>query len=166
MYKQKIIKLSFFSQVRKQFKLLTVSFKPLCCCFSCLRNDKLVNCHVWKLAPGCKDLTFAWFDPSIKSYFLMVSFPILLRSLRVYILKQLLFSISVNSGFRNIYAAWKIFTHYSPRFQRIIVKSTPQLAKGNTSLRIPAIGHNGIFKGPFTRAAKIGTARIKDERLG
>ena len=33
----------------------------------------------------------------------MVSFLILLRSLRVYILKQLFFSISVNSGFRNIY---------------------------------------------------------------
>ena len=47
--------------------------------------------------------TFAWFDPSIKSYFLMVSSLILLRSLRVYILKQLFFSISVNSGFRNIY---------------------------------------------------------------
>ena len=29
----------------------------------------------------------------------------LLRSLRVYILKQLFFSISVNSGFRNIYLA-------------------------------------------------------------
>ena len=33
------------SQVRKQFKLLGVPFKPLRCC---LRNDKLVNCHVWK----------------------------------------------------------------------------------------------------------------------
>ena len=30
---------------------------------------------------------------------------LLLRSLRVYILKQLFFSISVNSGFRNIYLA-------------------------------------------------------------
>ena len=30
------------SQVRKQFKLLTASFKPLCC----LRNNKLVICHV------------------------------------------------------------------------------------------------------------------------
>ena len=35
----------------------------------------------------------------------MVSSLILLRSLRVYILKQLFFSISVNSGFRNIYLA-------------------------------------------------------------
>ena len=34
--------------------------------------------------------------------FLMVSFLILLSSLRVYILKQLFFSMSVNSGFRNI----------------------------------------------------------------
>ena len=42
---QKTTKLYFFSQVRKQFKLLTVSFKPLGCC---LRSDKLVNCHVRK----------------------------------------------------------------------------------------------------------------------
>ena len=40
---QKTTKLYFSSQVRKQFKLLTVSFKPLRCC---LRSDKLVNCHV------------------------------------------------------------------------------------------------------------------------
>ena len=33
------------SQARKQFKLLTVPFKPFRCC---LRSDKLVNCHVWK----------------------------------------------------------------------------------------------------------------------
>ena len=57
----------------------------------------------------------------------MVSFLILLRSLRVYILKQLFFSLSVNSGFRNSYLAAsrlgpEIFSHYSPRFQRIIVK--------------------------------------------
>ena len=42
---QKITKLSLSSQVRKQFKLLKVPFKPLRCC---LRSDKLVNCHVWK----------------------------------------------------------------------------------------------------------------------
>ena len=35
----------------------------------------------------------------IKSYVLMVSSLVLLRSLRVYILKQLFFLISVNSGF-------------------------------------------------------------------
>ena len=40
---QKTTKLYFFSQVRKQFKLLTVPFKPLRCC---LQSDKLVNCHV------------------------------------------------------------------------------------------------------------------------
>ena len=38
---------------------------------------------------------------------------------------QLFFSISLNSGFGNIYlaafAARYIFSHYSPRFQRIIV---------------------------------------------
>ena len=47
---QKTTKLYFSSQVRKQFKLLRVPFKPLRCC---LRNDKLVNCHVWNF---CKDL--------------------------------------------------------------------------------------------------------------
>ena len=47
---QKTTKLYFSSQVRKQFKLLAVPFKPFCCC---LWNDKLVNCHVWKF---CKDL--------------------------------------------------------------------------------------------------------------
>ena len=47
---QKTTKLYFPSQVRKQFKLLTVPSKPLRCC---LRSDKLVNCHVWKF---CKDL--------------------------------------------------------------------------------------------------------------
>ena len=43
---QKTTKLYFSSQVRKQFKLLTVPFKPLRCC---LRSDKLEN----RL---CKDL--------------------------------------------------------------------------------------------------------------
>ena len=47
---QKTTQLYFSSQVRKQFKLLAVPFKPLRCC---LRNDKLVNCHVWNF---CKDL--------------------------------------------------------------------------------------------------------------
>ena len=52
----------------------------------------------------------------------MVSSLILLRSLRVYVLKQLFFSISVNSGFRSL-AAWRPGKqkHYSHRFQRIIV---------------------------------------------
>ena len=49
-FKRKTTKLYFSSQVKKQFKLLAVPFKPLRCCF---RNDKLVNCHVWKF---CKDL--------------------------------------------------------------------------------------------------------------
>ena len=40
---QKTTKLYFSSQVRKQLKLLAVPFIPLRCC---LRNDKLVNCHV------------------------------------------------------------------------------------------------------------------------
>ena len=99
---QKTTKLFFSSQVRKQFKLLAVPFKSLRCC---LRSDKLVNCHVWKFY---KDLFLnfrvsSWPDLSIQSYFLLVSSLILLRSPRVYILKQLFFSISVTSGFRNIY---------------------------------------------------------------
>ena len=40
---QETTKLSFSSRLRKQFKLLTVPFKPLHCC---LRSDKIVNCHV------------------------------------------------------------------------------------------------------------------------
>ena len=40
---QKTTKLYFSSQVRKQFKLLAVPFKPLRCC---LRNDKLENFSV------------------------------------------------------------------------------------------------------------------------
>ena len=98
---QKTTQLYFSSQVRKQFKLLAVPFKPLRCC---LRNDKLVNCHVWNF---CKDLFLnlrvIWSVNQI--VFWMVSSLILLRSLRVYILKQLFFSISVNSGFGNIYLA-------------------------------------------------------------
>ena len=99
---QKTTKLFFSSQVRKQFKLLAVPFKSLRCC---LRSDKLVNCYVWKFY---KDLFLnfrvsSWPNLSIKLCFLMVSSLILRRSLHVYILKQLLFSISVNSAFRNMY---------------------------------------------------------------
>ena len=50
----------------------------------------------------------SWPDLLIKSYFLMVSSLILLRSLRVYILKQLFFS----SGFRNIYLATSLLGKY------------------------------------------------------
>ena len=53
---------------------------------------------------------FASVSESIFNGFLL---KMLLRSLPVYILKQLFFSISVNSG--------RIFCHYSRRFQRIIV---------------------------------------------
>ena len=55
----------------------------------------------------------AWIERSIKSIFNGFLLKMLLRSLPAYILKQLFFSISVNSG--------RIFCHYSPRFQRIIV---------------------------------------------
>ena len=46
---QKTTELYFSSQVREQFKLLTVPFKPL----HCSLKKKLVNCHVWNF---CKDL--------------------------------------------------------------------------------------------------------------
>ena len=73
--------LPFFS-AKKTIQTFTVPFKPLRCC---LRSDKLVKGHVWKF---WRDLTFAharyilhifdaWFDPSIKSHFLMVFFLIL-----------------------------------------------------------------------------------------
>ena len=96
---QKTTKLFFSSQVRKRFKLLAVPFKSLCCC---LPSDKLVNCHVWRFY---KDLFFnfcvsSWSDLSIKSYFLMVS-SLILR-----------WSISVNSGFRNIYLATSWLSKY------------------------------------------------------
>ena len=110
---QKTTKLVFSSQIRKQFKLLVVPFKSFRCC---LRSDKLVNCQVWKIY---KDLflnfrLFSWPDLSIESYFSLVSSLILLRSLRVYKLKQLLFfSISVNSGFSNTYLATSWLGKYS-----------------------------------------------------
>ena len=89
---------------KETIQTVAVPLKSLRCC---LRSDKLVNCHVWKFY---KDLFLnccvsSWPYLSIKSYCLMVSSLILLRSLRVYILKQLFFSISVNSGLRNIYLA-------------------------------------------------------------
>ena len=103
---QKTTKLYFSSQVKKQLKLLTVSFKPLRCC---LRSDKLLNCHVWKFYKDIfLNFRVIWFVNQIilfNGFFLMVSCLILLRSPLVYILKQLFCSISVNSGFRNIYLA-------------------------------------------------------------
>ena len=96
---QKTSKLYFSSQLRKQFKLLTVPFKSL---RWHLRSDKLMNCHVWKFY---KDLFLKfcviWSFNQIVLFNSFLSH--LLRSLRVYVLKKLFFSISVNSGFRNIY---------------------------------------------------------------
>ena len=92
---QKTTKLYFSSQVKKQLKLLAVSFKPLRCR---LRNDNLVKCHVWKF---CKDLflnlrvilSVNQIVLNGNRTYLMVSSLILLRSLRVYILKQLFFLV-------------------------------------------------------------------------
>ena len=95
---QKTKKVHFSSEVRKQFKLLTVPLKPLRCC---LRSDALVNCHVWKDLH--LNFRVIWSVNQIELK--RVSSLILLRSLHVYILKQSLFSISVSSGFRNIYLA-------------------------------------------------------------
>ena len=67
----------------------------------------------------------------------MVSSLIFSRSLCVYILKQLFFSISVNSGFRNIYLAASPLgksNHCSPRFQRIIVKYSFQICMVSTKV--------------------------------
>ena len=107
---QKTTNVFFSSQVRKQFKLLTVPLKPLRCC---LRNDKLVNCHVWKFY---KDLF--WFDLSIKSHFLMVS-----SLISWFCWDHFVCIYQKNYSFQSRWiAALGIFSHYSPRFQRIIVK--------------------------------------------
>ena len=92
--------------------LLTVPFTLLRCCW---RSGEVVKwISMFENSAKIYFKTFAWFDPSIKSYLFMVSCRILLRSLRVYILKQLLLSISVNSGFRNIYRAARVgvYEHY------------------------------------------------------
>ena len=108
---QKTTKLYFSSQVRKQFKLLAVPFKPLRCC---LRSDKLVNCHVCKF---CKDLFWnfcvIWSVVNqIVSFNGFLSDFVEITSC-VYT-KQLFFSILVNCGFRNIYlAASRLFTSIS-----------------------------------------------------
>ena len=70
---------------------------------------------------------FASVSESIFNGFLL---KMLLRSLPVYILKQLFFSISVNSGriLPRRFAARYIFCHYSPRFQRIIVNCSHHLS--------------------------------------
>ena len=89
--------------------LAKIRYKDLTLGFSTLRQ----NVHVW-------------IHPSIKlNRFLMVSFLILLRPLRMYILRQFLFSISVKSG------------HYSPPFISISknteLLSISHLYKNNSS---------------------------------
>ena len=93
---QKTTKLYFSSQVRKRFHL---SHYAVVC--------EMINLWIAMFENSAKIYfkTYAWFDLSIKPYFLMVSSLILLRPLRVYILKQLFFSISVNRGFGNIHLA-------------------------------------------------------------
>ena len=116
---QKLTKLYISAQVRTQFKLLTVPFNPLRCG---LRSDTLVymNYHVWKF---CQDLFLnfrvIWRINQID--FLMVSSLILLRSLRVYTIKQLFFSVLIIVAlgiFNSPLHASVINNHHSPRFQR------------------------------------------------
>ena len=116
---QKLTKLYFSAQWRTQFKLLTVPFNPLRCG---LRSDRLVymNSHVWKF---CKDLflNFRVIWPINQIDFLIVSSLILLRSLRVYTIKQLFFSILIIVAlgiFNSPLHASVINNHHSPRFQR------------------------------------------------
>ena len=96
---QKTTKLYFSSQVKKQLKLLTVSFKPLRCC---LRSDKLVNCHVWKF---CKDLFLKlrviWSVNQIVPFNGFLSDFVEIASC-VYT-KRIFLLISVKEGFGNIY---------------------------------------------------------------
>ena len=125
---QKLTKLYLSAKVRTQFKLLTVPFKPLRCC---LRSDKLVfmNYHVWKF---CKDLflNFRAIWPINQIDFLMVSSLILLRSLRVYIIKQLFFSILITVALGIFNSPLHASVNKQPPFtsiSKIIVKCTPSL---------------------------------------
>ena len=81
----------------------------------------------------------------------MVSSLILLRSLRVYILKQLFFSISVNSGFRNIYLATSWPVNILPLFTSISKNNCymyfqSNKLKGSTEVET---GDNNLFFRPF-----------------
>ena len=119
---QKTTQLYISSQVRKQFKLFAVPFKPLRCC---LRNDKLVHCHVWNF---CKDLFLnlrvIWSVNQIVLFNGFLSDFVEMTSC-VYTKTITLFNLGEYSGFGIIYlaafAARQIFSHFSPRFQRIIV---------------------------------------------
>ena len=100
---QKQIKLYFSTRNWVVIKFSAFSFKPLMLKLTKI-DKKTIICHVWRY---CKDLTFAHplFTASCSrmsspvnqtNRFLMVSFLILLRSLRIIILKQLFTTGSVN----------------------------------------------------------------------
>ena len=123
--KQKTIKLSFLSsQLRKQFKLLTVHYALRCC----LQSDKLVNCHVWKFY---KDLFLnfrvIW---SVNQIVLFNGF-----------LSDFVEEISPSDFFQGYFQSrWIValglftsplsrlgqYSHYSPRFQIIFVNYFPK----------------------------------------
>ena len=81
----------------------------------------------------------------------------LLRLLSVYILKQLFFLIPVNSG--RIFT--DIFCHYSPRFQRIIVKCCathyqPEPAKNHFKMELAFRSfQNKLVKFPDTYTTSL-----------
>ena len=92
-----------------------------------------MNCNVWKFY---KDLFLNFRvssspDLSIESYFLMVSSLILLRSLRVYILKQLFFSISVKSGFRILSRIYRLREKYRVAEDDMLPRGVRGMPSGN-----------------------------------
>ena len=105
------------SQVRKQFnsnfERFHLSHHAVVC--------EVINLWIAMFENSAKICfeTFAGFDPSIRSYVLTVSFLILLRSLRVYILRKLFFSISVNSGFRIFTSPLRDLLKIQPLFTSI-----------------------------------------------
>ena len=122
----KITKLSFSSQVIKQFKLLKVPFKPLRCC---LRSDRLVpECHVWKFYNDLfLNFRVIWSVNQIVLFNGFLSDFVEITSCAY--TKTIILSISV----RNIYLAASrlaiYISRYSPWFQRIIVNYKRQSIK-------------------------------------
>ena len=122
---QKTKKLCFSSQVRKEqnsnFKRFHLSHYAVVCevinlWIAMFENSAKISFFKNRSLQSLK--TFAWFNPSIKSYLLMASSLILLRSLLVYILKQLFQSpwIVALGIFTSPLLASLNYNHYSPRF--------------------------------------------------
>ena len=77
----------------------------------------------------------------------MVSFLILLKFLHVYILKQLFFSISVNSGFGNVYLSASLLgKNQQPLFMKKVLYFNftiliPSFSEGFAELRYVMLRH-------------------------